>query len=251
MDRRPRQDLCRLCPHVVVVVGLVCFEGPWCRVTAMRSSHSCLTGPRWNSRPSRTRGLRRVRTGFFQIFPAGPKKPRQHCGESLDARDIGRVTLGTNWGGLCSAVDGNRLIWRWWCCFLLLCRYLFLPAVLHTTWVLLVVAWSYIAFFDNRTIQHKKILRLARSNKQTNSSVLYYWYRLLALPTASSAKMLSPFPEWWLSQNSSKTVMQLRCEALNLALFKHLMRITYSQSFILKGVSTPILMKINTTYYIT
>ena len=31
-------------------------------------------------------------------------------GESLDAGGIGPVTLDINWGGLCSAVDSNRLI---------------------------------------------------------------------------------------------------------------------------------------------
>ena len=39
------------------------------------------------------------------------QRPRQECGESLDAVGIGPVTLEINWGGLCSAVDSNRLIW--------------------------------------------------------------------------------------------------------------------------------------------
>ena len=41
----------------------------------------------------------------------GKRRPRQVCGESLDAGGIGPVTPEINWGGLCSAVDSNGLIW--------------------------------------------------------------------------------------------------------------------------------------------
>ena len=37
-------------------------------------------------------------------------RPRQGCGESLDAGAIGPITLEINWGGLCSAVDSSGLI---------------------------------------------------------------------------------------------------------------------------------------------
>ena len=37
------------------------------------------------------------------------RRLRQYCGESLDAGDIGPVTLETNWGALCSAVDHHHL----------------------------------------------------------------------------------------------------------------------------------------------
>ena len=38
------------------------------------------------------------------------QRPRQDCGESLDADSNGPDTLEINWGGLCSAVNSDRLI---------------------------------------------------------------------------------------------------------------------------------------------